>query len=108
NIRLLNEDRAKASFERGVLLDVLAILIDCGGTHHLNIAAREGRLQHIRSVDRASRSTSTNHRMDLIDEQNDATMSSAYLIHHGFEALLKLATELGASYHPGQIKRQQL
>src|SRR5690606_29773247 len=45
---------------------------------------------------------------DLIDEQNDATMSSAYLIHHGFEALLKLATELGASYHPGQIKRQQL
>ena len=42
-------------FSGSVLLDVLAILVERGGADALNLAARQGRLQHIGSVDGAFR-----------------------------------------------------
>src|SRR6185295_11601990 len=44
---LADEDRLKAPFERFVLFDVLAILVERGGADAAQFAARERRLQQI-------------------------------------------------------------
>jgi hypothetical protein len=43
----------KAAFEGAVLLDVLAVLVERGRADALDLAAREGRLEHVGGVDGA-------------------------------------------------------
>ena len=53
NARLVDVHGLEASLERGVLLDVLAVLLRRRGTDDLDLSAREGRLQDARRVDGA-------------------------------------------------------
>src|SRR6185503_5128409 len=51
--RLLDLDRLEATLERGVLLEVLAVLVERGGTDRLELTARQHRLENRGRVDRA-------------------------------------------------------
>src|SRR5205085_2867031 len=53
NARLIDHYGLKAAFERGVLLDVFAVLIERGRTDGAQLAARELRLEHVAGIDRA-------------------------------------------------------
>src|ERR1700682_5448623 len=53
--RLLDHDGLEAALEGGVLFDVLAVLVEGGGAHAAELAARQGRLEDIRRVHRAFR-----------------------------------------------------
>ena len=55
--RRFDLDRLEAAFERGVLLDVFAILVERGGADALHLAAAEGGLDDVRGVHRAFRRT---------------------------------------------------
>ena len=43
----------EAALEGGVLLDVLAVLVERGGADHAQLAAGEHRLEHVAGVHRA-------------------------------------------------------
>ena len=53
--RLVDEDRLEAPLERRVLLDVLAVLVECGRADGVQLTAREHRLEQVRGVHRRPR-----------------------------------------------------
>jgi hypothetical protein len=67
----------EATFERGVLLDVLAVLVEGGRADALDLAAREGGLQHVRRVDRAFGAAGADERVQLVDEEDDVASRGA-------------------------------
>jgi hypothetical protein len=68
---LFHLDRLEAALERGVLLEVLAVLVERGGADGLQLAAGQHRLEDRRRVDGALGGTGTDEGVDLVDEQDD-------------------------------------
>ena len=73
--RLAHVDLLEAALERGVLLDVLAVLVERGGADHAQLAAREHRLDHVAGVDRALGAARTDDRVQLVDEGDDLAVA---------------------------------
>ena len=111
--RLADEDGLEAALERGVLLDVLAVLVEGGGADGAQLAAREHRLQKIGCVDRALGGAGADDRVQLVHEEDDLALGGLDLLEDGLEALLELAAVLGAGEqgadvegdHPAVAKR---
>jgi Protein of unknown function (DUF3170). len=69
--RLLDLDRLEAPLKGRVLLQVLAVLLERGGAHGLQLAAGEHGLEDARRVDRALGRPGADERVDLVDEEDD-------------------------------------
>ena len=67
---LLDHHRLEAALERGVLLDVLAELVERGGADALQLAARERRLEDVGGVDGAFGGAGAHERVQLVDEED--------------------------------------
>ena len=104
---LVDVHRLEAALERGVLLDVLAVLVGRRGADDLDLAARQGRLEDAGGVDGALRRARADDGVDLVDEEDDV----AGLLHLGddpLETVLELAAVLGAGHERGHVKRPDL
>ena len=99
----LHRDRLEATLERGILLDVLAVLVKRGGTHALDLAPSHRGLEDIGRVDCTFGTTSTHEGVEFIDEQDDVARTANF-IHHGFDAFFELTAVLRARHHHGQVK----
>ena len=62
------QHRLEPAFERGVLLDVLAVLVERRGPDHAQLAARQHRLDHVAGVHRAFGRAGADDRVQLVDE----------------------------------------
>src|SRR5690606_37801529 len=69
--RLAHLDRLEAALQRGVLLDVLAVLLERGRTDRLQLTTGQHRLEDARRVDRTLGGTRADERVELVDEQDD-------------------------------------
>ena len=105
--RLVDLDRLEPALERGVLLDVLAVLVERGGADGLQLAAGQHRLEDAGSVDRALGRTGTDERVDLVDEQDDVA-AGLDLLEHLLEALLEVAAVARAGDEGAEVERVQL
>ena len=74
--RLVDVDRREAPLERGVLLDVLAVLVERRRADTAELAAREHRLQQVRGVDRTFGRAGADDRVQLVDEEDHAGLRS--------------------------------
>ena len=101
----LDHDRLESTFEGSVLLDVLAILVERGGTDTLQFAARERRLEHVTGVDRAFGGSGTDERVQFVDEQ-DHLLVLRDLVHDRLQSLFELTTILRASDHGRHVERE--
>ena len=72
-----DEHRLEAALERGVLLDVLAVLVERGRADAAQLAARERRLEHVGRVHRALGRAGADERVQLVDEQDDLALAPA-------------------------------
>ena len=99
--RLVDQHLLEAALECRVLLDVLAVLVERGGADAVQFAARERGLQHVAGIDRAFGLAGTDHRVQLVDEQDDAARLGGDFLQHGFQTLLELAAIL----RPGEQAR---
>ncbi len=93
----------EATSQRGVFLDIFAVLVEGRGADALDFPTRQGRLEHVRGVDRAFGPTRTNERVQLVDEE-DRFFITANFIHHRLDPLLELAAILGAGDHHRQVE----
>src|SRR6185295_11214361 len=66
-------------------------------------AARQGRLQHIRSVDRAFGSAGAHQRVQLIDEKNYLALCGFDFLQYCFETLFEFAAILCTRQHRSEI-----
>ena len=103
--RLADEDRLEAALERGVLLDVLAVLVECRRADRAELAAREHRLQHVGRVDGALRGAGADDRVQLVDEEDDLARRLLDLGQDGLEPLLELAAVLRAGEERADVER---
>jgi hypothetical protein len=102
--RLVDEHRLEAALEGGVLLDVHAVLGEGGGTDHVELAAGEHRLEHVPGVHRSLGRAGADHRVQLVDEQQDAALGRLDLVQHGLQPLLELAPVLGAGHQRADVE----
>ena len=77
--RLADHDRLEAPLERGVLLDVLAVLVERGRADGVQLAAREHRLEHVGGVHRPFGGAGADDGVELVDEQDDLPLASRRL-----------------------------
>src|SRR5215210_2629857 len=104
---LVHADLLEAALERGVALEVLAVLVQRGRADRLELAAGERRLQDAGRVDRALGGAGADEVVELVDEQDDVA-ALGDLLHHLLEALLELAAVLRAGHERGQVERVDL
>ena len=71
------QHRLEAALERGVLLDVLAVLVERRRADAAQLAAREHRLEQVGGVDRAFGRAGADERVQLVDEQDDRALGLA-------------------------------
>ena len=103
--RLVDEDGLEAPLEGGVLLDVLAVLVERRRADGVQLAAGEHRLQQVGGVHRALGRARADDRVQLVDEQDDLAVGVLDLLEDGLEPLLELAAELGARDQRAEVER---
>ncbi len=109
NGRLADHDRLEAALQGGILLDVLAVLVERGGANGAQLAAGQGRLQHVARIERRiAAGAGTHDGMQLVDEQDDVAVGFLHLAQHVLQAVLELAAVLRTSHHGAQVERDNL
>ncbi|GBC78646.1 hypothetical protein HRbin08_02142 [bacterium HR08] len=87
-----DQDGLEAAFERGVLLDVLAIFVEGRRPDAPELAAREHRLQEIARIHGRSLGAPGSHdRVQFVNEEDDLALRLLDLAEHGLQALLEFA-----------------
>ena len=105
---LTDEHLLEATLQRGVLLDVLAVLVERGRADHAQLTAGEHGLEHVARVHCALGAASrTDDRVQLIDEGDDLTVGTLNLSEDGLQALLELTAILRASNHRRHVEGDQ-
>ncbi len=104
---LVDLDLLEAPLERGVALQVLAVLVERGRADRLQLAARQRRLQDRGRVDRALGRARADEVVQLVDEEDDVA-ALGDLLHHLLEALLELAAVLRARDQGREVERVDL
>jgi hypothetical protein len=104
--RLVHQHFLEAPLQRRVLLQVLAILVERGRADAMQLAARQRGLEHVAGVHRALGLAGADHRVQLVDEQDDLAFLLREVVEHGLEALLELAAVLGAGDQRAHVERE--
>ncbi len=103
--RLGHQDRLEPPGQRGVLLDVLAVLIERGRADDVQLAAGQGRLEHVARVHPALGARARpDQRVQLIDEDDELVAVLPDLVHDPLDTLLEVAAVAGAGHHAGQLE----
>ena len=103
--RLADEDLLEASLEGGVLLDVLAVLVEGRRADEAQLAAGEQRLEHVARVHGAlAGGAGTDHRVQLVDEGDDLAAGVLDLLENGLQPLLELAAVLRPGDHGAEVE----
>ena len=96
--RLRHVHRLEAPLEGGVLLDVLAVLVESGGTHHAQLPTGQHGLEHVAGVHTAFGGTGADHRVHFVDEQQNPTLGGLDLGQYRLQPLLELTPVLRAGH----------
>ena len=92
--RLIDEDRLKAPFKRGIFFDMFPVFVERRRADEVQFASRQHRLQQIGRVHRAFGRTGPDDRMQFIDEQKNLTLGRLNFFQDGFQPLLEFAAKL--------------
>ena len=94
-----DEDRLEPPLEGGVLLDVLAVLVEGGGPDEAELAAGQHRLDHVAGVHRPLGRAGADDGVELVDEGDDLALGVGDLLQDRLQPLLELAPVLGPGDH---------
>ena len=106
--RLADVDRLEAALERGVLLDVLAVLVERRRADGAQLAAGQHRLEQVGGVHGALGGARADDRVELVHEEDDLALGVGDLLEHGLQALLELAAVLRAGEQRADVEADHL
>ena len=107
HVGLFHLDRLETSLEGGVLLEMLAVLVDGGGTDGLELTAGQHRLEDGGGVDSTFGSAGADQCVQLVDEQDDVA-SGPNLLQDLLEPLLEVAPIPAARHQRPEVERVEL
>ena len=102
---LAHHHRLEAPLQGGVLLDVLAVLIQRGGADRAQLTTGEHGLQQVGGIHRPLGLARAHDRVQLVDEEDDLPLGVGDLLEHGLEAVLELPAVLGARDQAADVER---
>src|SRR5690606_33584998 len=105
--RLTDLDRLEPALQRGVLLDVLAVLLERGRADGLELATGQHRLEDARRVDRALGRTRADERVQLVDEQDDVA-AGLDLLEDLLQPLLEVTAVARTRHQRPEVERVEL
>ena len=73
-----------------IFFDILAVFIQRGRAHTVQIAPRQSGFDQVGRIHRAIRFASAHQRVHLVDEQDDIAFSTCHFVEHSFQTLFKL------------------
>ena len=101
----LHDNLLETAFESAIFFDVLAILVECGGTDALYLAAGESRLEQVGGIHRARSVSGTHNGVNLVDEENYVGVLRQF-VNHSLDALFKLPAIFGAGNQRRHVERE--
>ncbi len=104
---LVHLDGLEAPLQGGVLLEVLAVLVDRRGADGLQLAAGQHRLEDGGGVDGPLGGARADQRVDLVDEEDDVA-PSADLLEDLLQPLLEVAAVAAARHERAEVQRVEL
>ena len=104
NTRLIYQHLLETSFQRRILFDVLAILIQRRGADAMQFPACQRRLQHIAGIHGTLGLAGTDHGMQFVDKQDDLPFLLGQIVEHTLEALFKFTAELGTGNQRAHVQ----
>ena len=107
HVGLFHLDRLETSLEGGVLLEVLAVLVDGGGADGLKLAAGQHRLEDGGGVDGTLGRPGPHQGVQLVDEQDDVA-AGPDLLQDLLEPLLEVAPVPAAGHQGAEVERVEL
>ena len=102
--RLADVHLLEAAFERRILLDVLAVLVERRRPDHPQFTAGEHRFDHVAGIHRPFGRASTDDRVQFVDEGDDLALGVGDLLEHGLEPFLELAAVLRPGDHRADVE----
>ena len=103
--RLVDHHGHEAPLQRGVLLDVLAVLVKSGGPDAVQFTAGKHRLEHVAGVHGALGFAGSDHGVKFVDKDDDTAFRLGDFVEDGLEAFLEFTAELGAGNQGAQVER---
>ena len=97
----------EATLQCGVLLDVLAVLVQGGGTDQAQLASGEHGLEHVACVHGAFGCASTDNGVNLVDEGHNLTLGLLDFFEDCLQTLLEFTAVLCACDHGAQVQANQ-
>ena len=104
--RFVDHDLLETTLQRRVLFDVLAVFVKRGRTDHMEFAARERRLQHVARVHAAFGLPGAHHRVEFVDEEDDAALFLRDFFKKLLQTFLEFAAVLGARDEARHVEAQ--
>ncbi len=86
NRRLGDHDGLETAFQRRVLLDIFAILVQRRRADAMQLAARQHRLEQVARIHAALGFARAHNGMQLVDEQDDAAVAGLDVVQNGFSS----------------------
>jgi len=93
---LVHEHRLEPPLQGGVLLDVLAVLVERRSADAVQLAAGQHGLEEVAGIHGPLGLARADDRVELVDEEDDAALGLFHLVQDGLEALLEFAAVLRA------------
>ncbi len=106
--RLIDQNRLEASFQRGILLDVLAIFVERGRADAMQLAASQHGLEQIAGIHRPFGLAGADDGVQFVDEQDDGALRFLHFFQHGLEPFLEFAAEFGAGDERAHVEGDDL
>ena len=92
--RFFYHNRLEPTFQSRILFNILTVFIQCGRTDTMKLTTGQHRLQHIAGIKGSVCLACTDNRMQLINKQDDLTITVLHILKHGFQTLLEFTTIL--------------
>ena len=92
--RLINHNRLETTCQCGIFLNVLTVLVQCGGTNTMQFTSGKHRFQHVACIHGSVCLTGSDDQVKFIDEEDDLSLAFLYFFKDGFETFLEFTTVL--------------
>ena len=108
NGRLGNQHGLETTSKRRVLFDIFAVLIQGCCPNGTQLTAGKCRLQNVACIHGTLGGTGAHNGMQLVNEEDDATVGLADFLYNALETILKFAAIFCTRHQRGHVKLNEL